>query len=135
MGKYFLSKLTWANVDLIMVFLPSSPTLIFLSEWYLWSLNDSNLAVGPCQNFLTWARSATSGFGKFLLKISSFFLQVKKHLIGSGQKIPRLKTGQPLIYCRSKVNLGWVGSGQGSILFYLFCSILLHSFLTLQTEN
>jgi len=46
-------------------------------------------------------------------KISQFFpLWIKMNLLGSGQKVRRSKTGQPLIYCRSKVC-----SGQGSSLF------------------
>jgi len=53
------------------------------------------------------------GFGKFPLKMpifSIFTLRVKINLLGSDQKVPGSKAGQPLIYCRSKVSSGWVGS-------------------------
>jgi len=49
-----------------------------------------------------------SGFRKFPLKIPNFSRQ--KNIIGLGQKIPGSKTGQPLIYWRSKVCSGWIGS-------------------------
>jgi len=35
----------------------------------------------------------------------------QKNLIQLGQKIPGYEPGQLLIYCRSEVRLGWVGSG------------------------
>jgi len=48
------------------------------------------------------------GFEKFPLKISSFsifsFLG-QKNLIGLGQKVPQSMTGQPFIYCGSKVRI------------------------------
>jgi len=49
--------------------------------------------------------------GKFpfkILKYLNFFPCCQKNLIGTGQKIPRSKTGWPLIYYRSKVRSGWV---------------------------
>jgi len=55
-------------------------------------------------------------FGKFPLKMSNFFPSNKKIIFGSGQKVPGSKGGRPLIYCRSKVSSGRVGSGQGSSL-------------------
>jgi len=57
------------------------------------------------------------GFGKSPLKIpnfSIFFHLSQKNLIAFGQKVPRSKTGRPLIYCGSKVCLG-----QGSSLPFI----------------
>jgi len=39
-------------------------------------------------------------------------LQVKQNFIGLGRKVPGSEPGRPLIYCRSKVCLGQVGSGR-----------------------
>jgi len=61
------------------------------------------------------------GFGIFSLKIlknSIFSLLIKKNLIWLGQKLPRSKTGRPLIYCGSKLCSGWVGLGQGPSLLW-----------------
>jgi len=63
---------------------------------------------------LGWVGSASFGFGKIPLKMSNFSilsLRVKKNLFGLGQKVPWSKAGQALIYCRSKVSSGRVGSG------------------------
>jgi len=54
---------------------------------------------------------ATSGFGKFPLKIptfSNFFPLGQKNLIRSDQKVPGSKTVRPLVYCRSKVGILWI---------------------------
>jgi len=59
------------------------------------------------------AGSAIYGLG---LNLKFFSLRVKKNLFGSGQKVPGSKAGRPLIYCRSKVCSGRVGSGQGPSL-------------------
>jgi len=50
-------------------------------------------------------------FGNFPLKMSKFsifFPSDQKNLFGSGQKVPGLKAGWPLIYCRSKLGSDWV---------------------------
>jgi len=45
------------------------------------------------------------------IKFFNFFtFGSKKNLFGSGQKVPRSKAGQTLIYCGSKVSSGRVGS-------------------------
>jgi len=41
-------------------------------------------------------------------KLFNFFPLYKKNLFGLGQKVPGLKAGWPLIYCRSKVCSGRV---------------------------
>jgi len=86
--------------------------------------------MGLGQIFLTWVESGQVFVARvmsaifdlglalenFPLKsqIFQFFaFQVKKNLIGSGQEVPRSNPGQPLIYCRSKVCFGQVGSGSG----------------------
>jgi len=38
-------------------------------------------------------------------------LKIIKNIIWSGQKVPGSMMGRPLIYCRSKVSSGGVGSG------------------------
>jgi len=43
------------------------------------------------------------GFGNFPPKIPFFAFQVKKNFIASGQKVPWLEPGRPLIYNGSKV--------------------------------
>jgi len=66
-----------------------------------------------------------SGFGKFPLKMSIFFPSGKKNLFGSGQKVPRSKAGQPLIYCGSKVSkyfvnlTSWISVSQFVLLSFL----------------
>jgi len=86
--------------------------------------------MGPGQIFLTQVGSgqifvARVGSGQpslvcvWIWKISPktvkffifFALQVKKNVLGSGQKVPGSEPGWPLIYCGSKVCSGWVGSG------------------------
>jgi len=87
--------------------------------------------MGPGQNFwpesgwvnffVAWVGSGRVShlwFGfelqKFPLKMSNFsifLLWVKNNCFRSGQKVPGSKPGQPLIYCRSKVSSGRVGSG------------------------
>jgi len=71
------------------------------------------LVMGPGQNFLTrvglgqpfmvwvWIR-------KIYPKNVKFFNFLP---FGSGRKVPRSEAGRPLIYCRSKVSSGRVGSG------------------------
>jgi len=77
--------------------------------------------------FLTWV-----GLGQFFValiglgqpsfvwdwvwKIYPKNSKLKKSLFWSGQKVPVSKTDRPLIYCRSKVCSGWVGSGHGPSL-------------------
>jgi len=60
-------------------------------------------------------RSATSESGKFPPQIPIFFV--------SGEKISSVWVkkylGQPLVYCKSKVYLGRVGSGQGPSLILI----------------
>jgi len=84
--------------------------------------------MGLGQNFLTrvgsifccsgWVGSDIYGLGlnfeNFPLKrqiFQLFSLRVKKNCFGSGRKVPRSKSGWPLIYCRSKVSSGRVRSG------------------------
>jgi len=50
------------------------------------------------------------------VKFLNFCPSSQKNVIWSGQKVPRSKQGRPLIYCRSKVCSGRVGSGPISIL-------------------
>jgi len=89
------------------------------------------LVMGAGQKYLTWVGSGQFfvarvklgrvshlwfgfEFQKFTLKMSNFsifFPLGKKNCLGLGQKVPGLKPGQSLIYCGSKVSLGWVGSG------------------------
>jgi len=74
------------------------------------------VVMGPGQFFVARVGSAIFGLGleNFPLKIpkfSIFFLSDQKKFIGSGQKVPESKTGQPLIYRGSKVC-----SGQGPSL-------------------
>jgi len=67
------------------------------------------------------------GFGKISLKMSNFSifsLQVKKNLLGSGQKVPRSRAGQPLIYCGSKVCSGQGPSLLDSTFFVVFFPIV-----------
>jgi len=86
------------------------------------------VVMGPGQKFLTLVGSGQffvarvgSGqvshlwfgfeFGKFPLKMSNFSIfcpSGQKNLFGSGQKVPGLEAGRPLIYCRSKVISGRV---------------------------
>jgi len=92
--------------------------------------------MGPGQNFLTRFGSgqffcglgwvAIYGLGlnleNFPLKmsnLSTFFHLCQKNLFESGRKVPGSKAGRPLIYCRSKVSSGLVGSGPISSLFPL----------------
>jgi len=61
------------------------------------------------------------GLEIFPLKIPNFsmFLPLgQKNLIGSGQKVPGSKTGQPLIYCGSKVCSGQGPSLMAKLLYY-----------------
>jgi len=60
---------------------------------------------------------------------SVFFACDQKNLIRSGQKVPRSKTGQPLIYCASKVCTGRVRSGP---LFFTSKTEVQGNFSTLQ---
>jgi len=63
----------------------------------------------PGQKFLIHVRQVASAiFGLGLENFPLKILLVKKNPIGSGQKVPRLKTGRPLIHYKSKVCLGWV---------------------------
>jgi len=97
------------------------PKFIILPKNENWGLGQ--VVMGPGQKILTRVGSIFCGtgrvshlwfgfeFGKFPLKMSNFFLSGQKNLFGSGQKVPRSKVGWPLIYCRSKVSSGRVGSG------------------------
>jgi len=51
------------------------------------------------------------------VKFSNFFPSDQKNLFGSGQKVSGSMPGWPLIYCRSKVCLCWVGSGPISTFY------------------
>jgi len=56
--------------------------------------------------------------------------------IASGRKVPGSKPGLPLIYCRSKVSLGRVGSGPISTIYLLFNVVEIEeAFLDLPTIN
>jgi len=94
--------------------------------------------MGPGHKYLTRVGSIFCGsgrvshlwfefeFGKFALKTSNFsifFPSGQKNLFGSGRKVPGSKAGWPLIYCGSKVSLGWVGSGQGPSLITTLISM------------
>jgi len=50
------------------------------------------------------------------VKFFHFFPSGQKNCFGSGRKVPGSNPGRPLIYCRSKVSSGRVGSGQGPSL-------------------
>jgi len=83
--------------------------------------------MGPGQKFLTWVRSGlffVARVGSLLvwvwvlkisLKDSKFFPLGQKNLFESGQKVTRSKTGQPLIYCESKVCSGRVISNHTQV--------------------
>jgi len=84
------------------------------------------VVMDPDQNILTQVGSANhlwfgSGFGKFPLKIPNFSMfcpSGQKNIFGSGQKVSRSNTGQPLIYCWPKECR--VGSSQGPSLIFGF---------------
>jgi len=62
--------------------------------------------VGLAQFFVARVGSAIYGLG---LNLENFCLKhqiFQFFLFGSGQKVPGLKAGRPLIYCGSKVSLG-----------------------------
>jgi len=63
---------------------------------------------------------------KFPSKLSIFqffYPLVKKNLIGLGQRIPRSKSVQPLIFCGSEGCSGWVRSGPISSFHWTAWSI------------
>jgi len=62
--------------------------------------------VGSGQSFMVWVWICKI-FPKNN-KFCNFFPSGQKNLFGSGQKVPGLKAGQPLIYCWSKVSSGRV---------------------------
>jgi len=62
--------------------------------------------VGLGHFFTAWVGSPTSAFGKFPLKIQNYSI-----FFPFGSKITGSRTGQPLIYCGSKVCYGRFRSG------------------------
>jgi len=69
--------------------------------------------VGSIFSSSGWVRSAIYSLG-LDMDLENFSKNI--NFFPSGQKVPRSKVGQPLIYCRSKVCLGRVGSGPISSL-------------------
>jgi len=72
-----------------------------------------------------WVDSATYESGKIFPKTPNFFLFGSKNLIGSGQKIPGSRAGQPLIYRGSKICPDQVGSLKAHffVVFFYFCGL------------
>jgi len=69
----------------------------------------------PGQPSFVWVWKIYSKNLKF--SIFNFFPLGKKNIFGLGQKVPVSKMGQLLIYCRSKVCLGWVWAHLYSLEF------------------
>jgi len=67
--------------------------------------------VGLGQPFLVWVRKISTKNPKFLI-----FPFGSKKSLWVMSKVPGSNTGQPLIYCGSKVSLGRVELDQGSSL-------------------